>query len=911
MRGEPTEAQVRSERIDVQLARAGWNVEGLDFEAEYEVGSAGEPDHGFSDYMLTGPDGLPIAIVEAKRSSRDAIAGKEQAHSYVEAIHAAHGRRPFVFLANGDETWFWDLRSNPRRVGSFFRREDLERRSFQLQHRLPLHEIPIDSDIIDRPYQQDAVRKTHAELEAGRRKALWLMATGTGKTRTTTALISSLLEAKWAQSVLFLVDRSALADQALEAFGTFLPNEPSDRIRTSNYDGTKRLYVATLQTMQDFYDQFSSGAFDLVVSDESHRSIYNKWESVVAYFDAYLLGLTATPADYVDRNTFAFFDRHDRVPTFAYELDEAIADGYLVPYEGYHARTTIQIQGIRGEELPAEVQERLIEEGIDPSDLDFAGTELEKKVTNDETTRLLVTEFFDACIKQPDSNLPGKSIIFAISHQHAKRLWEAFNNLYPQFPGLAEIVDSHMERPDLILRRFKTESMPRIAISVDMLDTGVDVPTIVNLGLMKPVFSRIKFWQMMGRGTRPVGPEVARPWCPAGSKDRYRVLDFWENLERFQLNPDGVEPSVATPAAVRYFRLLIKAHRLASAAGRPDLAAAYLEEAQTHVESLPLDSAGVRESRALVRQVQERAFWAVLDQTKQRVLTFEVAPLMRFLPDVRPEQYAFASSCIEFLLATLSDDAQRAGRVAERLRESVVRLPTAHPDVEPLAEVVVAAQAPTWANAQTIESVETLRNQLAALMHLRRPETAQIVRLDLSDAFQEKWWISVGTEGKEFDADEYRSRVEGQVRELATRHPAFKKLAAGDVLDDQDLAAIEATLNQPDLYVTEDTLRAAYRAPHGSLVTLLRHALGFAELPSREDAIRAAFEAYVAQHGYLNAEKLTFIRVFAQRLIQKGRVDPGDLFREPFTRISTSDTHRPSGDEINDLFALAAQFEEG
>jgi type I restriction enzyme, R subunit len=407
-----TEAQARAERILRQLERAGWGASAtaVDFEAEYKVRGVDRAEEGFIDYLLPATDGTPLAIVEAKRASRDALAGKEQARLYVEALERETGARPFVYLANGDEIWLWDLETNPQVVSGFAPRDDLERRRFQRDNRTPLRDQPINAVTVERPYQHEAIRRVHEALEGGTRKALLVMATGTGKTRVATALVDTLLEAKWAQRVLFLADRDALVEQALrDGFKAHLPYEPADRIRSASYDPTKRLYVATLQTMQDFHHQFSPAAFDVVISDECHRSIYNRWQEILTHFDAYLVGLTATPADFIDRNTFTFFGCADHQPTFDYEYDEAVKDGYLVPFEVYHARTRFQIEGIHGNQLAEDVQHQLREEGIDPDDIDFTGTELERTVTNRDTTRLLVREFFENALTDPSGAIPGKS----------------------------------------------------------------------------------------------------------------------------------------------------------------------------------------------------------------------------------------------------------------------------------------------------------------------------------------------------------------------------------------------------------------------------------------------------------------------------------------------------------------------
>jgi type I restriction enzyme R subunit len=518
-----------------------------------------------------------------------------------------------------------------------------------------------------------------------------------------------------------------------------------------------------------------------------------------------------------------------------------------------------------------------------------------------------VREFFDKSLKEPGGNLPGKSILFAMSHAHAKRLWETFNEEYPQFPGLAEIIDSHMEDPESLLKRFKTEDLPRIAISVDMLDTGVDVPTVTNLGLLKPVFPRIRFWQMIGRGTRRVDEATARAWCPAGSKDSFRVIDFWETFERFQIDPDGVVPAQSTPAATRLFRLLLQASR-AIEPTRPELAARWIAQARGLIAQLPVESAGVREHRHLVDDITADLFWESLTPAKYQLLTLEVAPLMRFLPGVDLEAASFQSRILEFALAQATNDTSKAQSHAERLREAIARLPAAHPDVAPHAALVSKLRQPAWSASATMDEIDALES-LATLMRHRVREGQHIITLDLEDALQEQKWIVVGPDATEFDPETYRDEVETRVRTLGDSHPAILKLTTGQPLAEGDIAAIEEVLDAPELYITTESLQKVYDAPHGTLLQLLKHALGVEALQPREDAIKVAFESFVADHGYLEAEQILFVRLFAARLIQAGRVVKSDLHEQPFTLLTTTPEAQIPEPDLEALFDLAGTYE--
>ncbi len=502
------EQQTRYSIIDPQLKKAGWNLSDRT-QVGFEIPVTNYDKtfvQGFTDYCLCRSDGDVLAVVEAKRTSRDPRVGKEQALEYVTEIEKKQSFRPFIFLANGDDIFFWDSdHSAERHVAGFFSRENLERLLHLKRNRKPLNTVQIKESIVNRSYQTEAIRRIAETFEVKKkRKALLVMATGTGKTRTAMALIDILLRANYAQKILFLADRDSLVEQALtDGFKAHLPHESRGRIRTFDIPTEARVFVSTLQTLEICYDKFTPADFDVIIADECHRSIYNKFTDVLAYFDAVQIGLTATPADLIERDTFKFFDCEGKTPTFLYPFDDAVQDGYLVDYSVYSAQTRFQRRGIKGIDLTEEEKEILREKGIDPDDLNFEGTDLERKVTNKDTLRAQWEEFMEYALSDKSGQLPGKSIVFAITHNHAMRLAETFNEMYPQYEGkLVQVIDSKMERADKLLNKFKKESLLRIAISVDMLDTGVDIPELVNLAFMKPVNSNIKFWQMIGRGTR-------------------------------------------------------------------------------------------------------------------------------------------------------------------------------------------------------------------------------------------------------------------------------------------------------------------------------------------------------------------------------------------------------------------------
>jgi len=460
------EARTRQEHIDPALYKAGWDVNnpaqvGLEIPVDGSNAAAVQAvlarlrhvkdapalyatslPPGISDYVLYRENGDIIAVVEAKRTSVDPRLAQAQAEFYVHEIEKRQSFRPFAFMTNGADIYFLDAgAANKRLVAGFFSPGDLENLHYIRQHKAPLTTAAINNHIADRPYQHEAIRRVSEAFDAGKRKALLIMATGTGKTRTAMALVDLFLRTDQARRILFVADRDALVDQALtDGFKTHLPTEPCTRIFSDKIDTAHRLFAVTLQTLNLCYQSFSPGFFDLIIFDEAHRSIFNKWNEVLQYFDARMIGLTATPAGFLDRNTFLAFDCEDNLPTFLYPYKQAVAEGFLVDYSLYRATTKFQRKGIKGIDLTEEDRNLLIDQGIDPDEIDFEGTDLEKNVSNRDTLRRQCQEIMEQCYRDESGQLPGKTIIFAMTQQHALRLESVFEELYPQFPGLARVI---------------------------------------------------------------------------------------------------------------------------------------------------------------------------------------------------------------------------------------------------------------------------------------------------------------------------------------------------------------------------------------------------------------------------------------------------------------------------------------
>jgi len=909
-----SERQTRQEKIDLQLGRAGWAIGSRQLIEEFLVESdlvVSDPtgdyraSREFADYVLMDRLGRPLAIVEAKRSSRDPLVGERQAADYADSIRAKHGVDPFVFLANGDEIWFWHRNLYPpRKVSGFFNEEDLLRLAHLDKFGKPLTgAMPVES-IIDRAYQIEAVKTIAERIEAAKRRFLMVLATGTGKTRVAVALVELLQRQERIQRVLFLADRRELVKQALGAFKEHLPGSPRSWIEGGTIDKDAQIHFATYPGMMSLYQRLSPGYYDLIIADESHRSIYSRYKAILDHFDAIQLGLTATPTDFLDHNTFELFDCHDDSPSFYYGYDEAVRDKYLVPYRPVHvARTGFQIEGLKPGELPAEVSQQVREQGVDPDQFSFEGSELERKVTNTGTNDAIVREFMDNAIKDAVGTLPAKTIIFGVSHKHALELYKSFNRLYPdlQRKGLAKIIDSAMERAEKTLDDFKNKDFPRVAISVDMLDTGIDVPSIRNLVFAKPVFSKVKFWQMLGRGTRTWTDPVS-----GQKKADFLVIDHWNNFDYFQVNKDGRSAAVSEPLPSRLFRLRLE--KLQILVGRADTQSVHytVQQLRDLAGTLPLDNINIAPHAEEIRLLfTSNEPWLSLTDERTTQLSHTIAPLLRFSVAGSYPELQFENQTEQLALAHLKADTGEIDKLRERITESLSLLPTNIPEVRPHLEDLTAAQTDAfWGNLSSPRIMQ-LQETFAPLMRFRnRRPTGIFVRLSLPDKIQRRHWIIFGPTGEGAFAETYRAQVEALVKDLAGDNPALQRLQRGEELTPDDIEAIAASLNGPDLFVTEERLREAYHQPKANLFDFLRHILNITMLPSREESISRAFDEWVRHHPQLTATQLMFVRTLRKAVMQKAEITSlAALRKPPFSTIGDPEQLFKLS-ELTELFEL-------
>jgi type I restriction enzyme, R subunit len=910
---DKTEAQTRRELIDRKLWLAGWNVKDpsqVSLELDIDRKLTGEPiiadptnpysGHRFADYALIH-HGTPIAVVEAKRTSKDAQLGQEQALQYAQDLHKIHGGRiPFVLYTNGYDIYLWDTEFYPPvKVRGFPSRDDLEWMDRQREERRPLSVELIKTDIAGRDYQIAAIRAVLERLEAKKRKFLLVMATGTGKTRVATAFVDVLLRARWAKRVLFLVDRIALRDQALDAFKEHLPSEPRwPGPEEKKFAWDRRVYVTTYPTMLNLIQNgerpenwISPHFFDVVVADESHRSIYDVYGQVLDYFHAVKLGLTATPTDRIDHDTFKLFDCAVGDPSFAYTYEEAVEHDppYLSDFEVLRVRSKFQLEGIHGEALPPAIQKKLVAEGKDIEDIDFEGTDLERKVTNSGTNALIVREFMEESIKDPSGTLPGKTIVFAISKAHARRLQDLFDALYPEHQGrLARVLvsdDRYVYGKGGLLDQFKTQDMPRVAISVDMLDTGVDVLEVVNLVFAKPVYSYVKFWQMIGRGTRVLDTEQAkrRPWCT--EKDRFLIIDCWSNFEYFQMNPKGREPGEQVPLPVRLFRARLEELEAALATSRGDVAERVKSDMRRDLADLPANNVLVQEAAEHLATVGEDAFWEKLGVDDLHFLRVFVAPVLRARSGADFKAMRFETEVVELATALLSDNQDAFEAIKESVVVQVSELPLTVNVVAVEQELIEEVQRAHWWATPTDGKLRELVTRLAQLMKFRQTRRDPMMKLDLDDLVAIKEWVEFGPDNERMSTAAYRAKVEDYIRNLARENPILLKILQGEDVSEEEVGALGDLLAADDPFVTEDLLRKIYDHRKARFLQFIRHILGLEMLESWTETVTRAFDDFIAGHTTLSFQQVRFLRTLRTFILQTGRLSKKDLIGAPFTQI--------------------------
>ena len=822
---------------------------------------------------------------------------------------------PFVFYTNGYDIFFWDTdRYPPRKVCGFPSRTDLERFQFLGSNNKPMSAELINTTISGRPYQIEAVRSVLESVENKKRKFLLVMATGTGKTRTCMALIDILMRSNWVQRVLFLVDRIALREQALDAFKDHLPNAPVwPKQEEIEFTTDRRVYVTTYPTMLNIIEQdncpLTPHFFDLIVADESHRSGYNVYKNIFDYFDALQLGLTATPKNYIDHNTFGLFNCDDGLPTFAYSYEEAVNNvpPYLSDFEVIKIRTKFQQEGINSSTIAEMDKKKLLADGKDPDEINFEGIELEKKGTNKGTNVLIVREFMEESIKDSNGVLPGKSIFFALSKKHAYRLCEVFNSLYPEYMGrLAEVIISDVKGvhgKGGILDRFKNSDMPRIAISVDMLDTGIDVREVVNLIFAKPVFSYTKFWQMIGRGTRVLEPGKIKSWCPV--KDKFLIMDCWENFEYFKMNPKGKECKPSIPLPVRLFESRLDKLAACLETANKLIKEKTIKQIQVDIKTLPANSVIVLDSQKHLDYIKYESFWENMTPENIGYLRSNLAPVMRAKSDADFKAMHFELDIVELSTAKLHNNKDRFETLKAGIIETTGKLPLTINIIAKEKDFIDKTLSMNFWTICTDDDFDQMVLRLAPLMKFidtaRLPETC-INRIDLLTV---KDYIEFGPEHERLTVDKYRIKVEETIHSLVKTNKPLQKLINGEELSDSEIKEIADILRNQHPNITEQNLRECYDNQNAKFIQFIKHILGIEPLATFTETVSFAFEEFIREHNNYSQQQITFLLTLKSFVLQKGKAEKRDLINAPFTQIHPQGIRGVfNNQEINEIVKL-------
>lgn len=891
------ETATRRRMIDRYLADAGWNVGpgGTDTDEVKQEVPLPDPSTpsgtGRADYVLFGSDGRPLAVVEAKAASADAERGWTKAKLYADGLQAEHGIRPFVFTTNGYDIWFWnDAAGEPqRKVYGFPSRDSLAYRRFQLAEKRSKSEVAPAPGIIDRRlYQQEAVKKVVERFAQNKRKALVVQATGTGKTRVAVALCSALSRARWAKRVLFLCDRRALLEQADHAFKDFLDDLPRTVVSAGTaHDQDKRIYLATYPAMMKCYQTFDVGFFDLIIADETHRSIFNRYRDVFDYFDAYQVGLTATPVGFLSRNTFKMFGCEKDDPTFNYTYDEAVNNDppYLVPYEAQSFTTEFLRAGIKYSQMTREQREQVEEAEDDPQAVEHDRDEVDKRIFNRDTNRLILRNLMEHGIKDATGSRVGKTIVFARNYEHAKLLKAEFDKEFPQYGGeFCQLVTSHDPGALHLIGVFKNPASDfTIAVSVDMLDTGVDVPEVVNLVLAKPVYSYAKFWQMIGRGTRL----CENLFGPGKDKEKFVVFDHWGNFEWFGEKYKQVEPKPAKSLLQRVFEARVAVAEAALAAQNTDAFKAAIELIRADIRSLPERSIAVRDKIKSVHAVSKPGVLEAFDPVTQNVLLKEIAPLMQWVDIGRHgDAYEFD----RLIALTQAEVLKGSGKVADYQAEVVGAVGRLRVNLSQVAEklprIESAKSSDFWA-APAVDQLEALRAELREVMHLKLapakpgPLAAKIYDVKEDETKIERKAIAPTLTGYEFVA--YKNRVLSVLTDLFGTNETLKRIRAGEPVAEPDLQALVSLVLTQDPTLNLADLADYYPATAGHLDKAIRAVIGLDAA-----AVRERFNTFVAKHTGLNSLQVKFLDLLANHIGRAGSVALDDLYKAPFTMLDAA-----------------------
>ena len=873
-----TEYETRKLYIDAMLLDAGW-TQGQDWLNEVELsGMPNKSGVGYADYVLYGSDGRPLAVIEAKRTCVDVCKGRQQAKLYANILEEKYGRRPVVFLTNGFDTRIDDGAYPERKVAAIYSRRDLEKLFNLRAMRTSLADVTVDKDIAGRWYQESAVKAVCDSFEKNRRKALLVMATGSGKTRTVIALCDVLLRRGWVKNILFLADRNSLVTQAKRSFVNLLPSLSVTNLCEEKGNTTARCIFSTYQTMMNCIDAvqdeegklFTCGHFDLVICDEAHRSIYNKYRDIFTYFDAPLVGLTATPKDEIDKNTYEVFELANGDPTFGYELAQAVADGFLVDFMSVETRLKFLEEGIAYDELSAEdreAYENTFEDENGELPEKISSSALNEWVFNEDTIKEVLNILMTHGLRIDYGEKLGKTIIFAKNHRHAEKILEIFGREYPDLPGYAMVIDNYMTYAQSAIDDFSDpKKLPQIAISVDMLDTGIDVPEVLNLVFFKKVMSKAKFWQMIGRGTR---------LCPGlldgADKEKFYIFDFCGNFEFFRMNDKGKPAVSRLPLQGAVFQLKAQiVYKLQDLAYQTEELIAFRQglvaDMVAKVRALNRENFAVRQHLRYVEKFSNMESYAALSYEDTLNIGEELAPLIA--PDGDdPKAVRFDALMYGIELACLAGEKYTQARNDLLKKVQGIASVANIPAIQAQSELVDKILHTNYLDDAGINEFEHIRESLRDLIKYIPVELASYTTNFADEVLSIEWKES---QLENDDLINYRAKAEYYVRQHQDE-AVIAKLKGNVPLTTEDVTALERIL------WSEVGSRQDYEAELGAkpLGEFVREIVGL-----DMHAAKAAFSQYLTDTS-LDSRQIYFVNQIVEYIVRNGMMKDLSVLQEP------------------------------
>ena len=888
-----SEANTRKLYIDLYLKEAGWDV--LDTEnvaiagkAGIEIKVEGMPNAqgiGFCDYVLYGRDGKPLAIVEAKKTSVSPEKGRHQVDLYGECMKAIYGYKPILYYTNGYVTKVIDGIYPDRTVMAFHTIDELEL-MMQRRNRGNITDLKISDRITNRPYQKMAITNLCEWLNQKHRRGLLVMATGTGKTRVAISLVDVLSRNNWVKNVLFLADRTSLVNQAKKNFAKLLPNMSICELSgNEEKDYNARLMFCTYQTMINYIDaedkRFTSGRFDLIIIDEAHRSIFNKYGSIFAYFDSLLVGLTATPKSEVDANTYRIFGCESGIPNFDYSLEEAVKDKYLVNYKSFSRTTKLLKRGIKYSELTEDEKRQLDEYFVDePPTPDFTVSEKElfKKIFNKNTCCEILEELMQYGIKTNGGELLGKSIIFAYNHHHAQMIVDCFHELYPEHPAnYCQLIDNYVKYADDLILKFENDDEFRIAVSVDMLDTGIDVPAVVNLVFFKPVKSKIKFVQMIGRGTRL----CENLFGEGKDKTHFIIFDYCGNFEYFDAHPDGTDGMGGRSLSQRLFEVRLDIlHELQRIEYQEqEFARSYYNKTKDLLHAAVYKIKGhsarmqVRAEMQYVDKYSDYATWESVSPLMVKEIKVHITPLLDSGLEGFDLSIAFDIRMLDIELSMLvqgntgmaTRDVKTVRQVAQYLLTEKASIPQVFAKAEQL-KTLVSEQ--FW-DAPSLEKLEQLRVDVRDLMQFLDKSPKKQIDVNIDDTVEPSGYDGGDTI---IDIRTYREKVLDYLIEHSDNE-VIHKIQRLEPITNEDLKALEKILWE-ELGTKEEYEQTT---DIDNLAVFVRSLIGLSQ-----EAVNEKFGEYL-NGNVLNAQQQEFIRAIINYVRENGDISREDLIeKSPF-----------------------------